>query len=102
MLGPQIVGRATTEVAAAIENGVSGCVATRLNRSIERMRGLIVDLAEARRLGEGARRAARERLDIRRFADDWARGFRLVASSPAHGTRSASVRGGAAREWVHA
>ena len=103
MLGMPIVGLATTEMAAAVENGVSGYVDTDVDRLIARMRALLADPDEARRLGEGARRAARERFDIRRFADDWDRAFRLVTASPLHRTRSASARGGiTAREWVHA
>ena len=102
MLGMPIIGLATTEMAAAIENGVSGHVDTNVDRLIERMRGLIADPAEARRLGDGARQAAREQFGIRRFADDWDRTFRLVTSSPTPVRGNVSARGGAAREWVHA
>ena len=50
------------------------------------MRALLDDPAEARRLGEGARRTALERFNIDRFARDWDEAFRLVtgAGSPRH------------------
>lgn len=82
MLGLPIVGLATTEMATAIENGVSGYVDTDVQRLIERMQGLLTDPAEARRLGEGARRVARERFSIERFARDWDDALRLVTSTP--------------------
>ena len=104
MLGMSVVGLATTEMATVIENGVSGYVDTDVDRLIDRMRGLLDDPAEARRLGEGARRVARERFNIGRFARDWDRAFRLVASSPQPGARTGSAEGdgNAAREQVHA
>ena len=79
MVGLPIVGLATTEMATAVENGVSGHVDTDIDRLIERMRELLRDPAEARRLGEGARRYALERFDIRRFARDWEATFAEVA-----------------------
>jgi hypothetical protein len=79
MLGLPIVGLATTEMATAVENGVSGYVDTDIDRLVERMRELVRDPAGARRLGEGARHYARERFDIRRFARDWEETFARVA-----------------------
>ncbi|MDP8923179.1 MAG: glycosyltransferase family 4 protein [Chloroflexota bacterium] len=104
MLGMPIVGLATTEMAATIENGVSGYVDTDVERLIERMHELLADPGEARRLGTGARRAARERFDIRRFADDWDRAFRLVMASPARAARRGGLggNGSTARAWVSA
>lgn len=77
-LGMPIVGLATTEMAAAIENGVSGYVDTDVGRLVEAMRGLLDDPAEARRLGEGARRRALERFSIDRFVRDWEATFAEV------------------------
>ena len=74
-IGMPIVGLATTEMATAVENGVAGYVDTRLDRLVERMRELLDDPAEARRLGEGARRLARERFGIDRFVRDWNNAF---------------------------
>jgi hypothetical protein len=70
-IGLPVVGLATTEMATAVENGVSGWVDTNLDALIAQMRRLIDDPAEARRLGEGARRAAARRFGIDRFCADW-------------------------------
>ena len=78
MLGVPVVGLATTEMPAVIENGVSGFVDTSVPRLVDRMRDLLADASLARRLGEGARRAARARFDIRRFARDWDQAIREV------------------------
>ena len=78
MLGLPIVGLATTEMAVAVKNGVSGFVDTDVRRLIEPMRILLANPTEARRLGEGARRYAQERFHIRRFARDWEETFARV------------------------
>ncbi|MEJ7636583.1 MAG: glycosyltransferase [Singulisphaera sp.] len=77
-IGMPIVGLATTEMATAIEDGVSGYIATDPARLIGPMRELLADRDLARRLGEGARRAALERFPIDRFARDWEETFALV------------------------
>ncbi|HEY2159401.1 MAG TPA: glycosyltransferase [Isosphaeraceae bacterium] len=77
-LGMPVVGLATTEMAAAIENGVSGHVDTDLDRLVEAMNDLLAHPAEARRLGEGARRRALERFHIDRFASAWEEAFALA------------------------
>ncbi len=71
MLGMPIVGLATTEMATAIENGISGYVDTDVGRVIAAMQSLLEDRAEAERLGAGARRRALERFSIQRFVRDW-------------------------------
>jgi glycosyltransferase involved in cell wall biosynthesis len=76
-----------------IENGRSGYVDTDVRRLIERMHDLLASPAEARRLGEGARRVARERFSIERFARDWDETVRFVTSMERRGT---SVVGGRA------
>src|SRR5262249_16201847 len=78
MIGLPIIGLATTEMATVVENGVSGYIDTDPARLAERMRELLHDPAQARRLGEGAQRQARERFNIERFARDWERAFRDV------------------------
>ena len=78
-IGMPIVGLATTEMATAIQNGVSGYVDTDVHKLVPRMQELLRNPAEARRLGEGARRYALERFDIRRFARDWDAVFAEVA-----------------------
>jgi hypothetical protein len=80
MVGMPVVALATTEYSTAIEDGVSGYVDTSVARLVERMRDLLDDPADARRLGEGARRAARERFAIDRFVRDWNDALALVAS----------------------
>lgn len=79
MIGMPVVGLATTEMATVIDNGVSGYVDTNVDALIEHMQAMIDDPQLARRLGEGARRAASERFHIGRFVEDWNRAFRLVA-----------------------
>jgi glycosyltransferase involved in cell wall biosynthesis len=71
MIGMPIVGLATTEMAVTVESGVSGYVDTHIDRLIERMRELLADPAQARRLGQGAREYAREHFSIQRFVRDW-------------------------------
>jgi len=78
MIGMPVVGLATTEMATAIENGVSGYVDTDLRKLVAHMRRLIDDPAHARALGEGARRSACERFGIERFVADWNEAFKMV------------------------
>ena len=92
MLGLPVVGLATTEMAMAVENGVSGYVDTRVSRLVERMQGLLADRSEALRLGEGARVRARERFGSERFVRDWDDAFRLVAGG-AEGRERSRLRG---------
>lgn len=83
MLGMPILGLATTEMVTAIENGVSGYVESDVNKLVEHMQRLLADPAEARRLGEGARRQAMERFNIQRFAADWNAAFEMVTGKQA-------------------
>ena len=62
-----------------IVNGENGYVATDVDVLVERMRALLADPGEARRLGEGARRTALERFGIARFVKDWDTVLREVA-----------------------
>jgi hypothetical protein len=78
MIGMPIVALATTEMATVIDNGVSGYVGTDVAALVACMRELLADPAQARRLGEGARRRARERFSIDRFVNDWDKAFRFV------------------------
>jgi hypothetical protein len=70
-IGLPIVGLATTEMATAVQNDISGYVDSDLGKLVPKMKLLLRDSNEAWRLGDGARRYARERFDIRRFARDW-------------------------------
>jgi len=89
MAGMPIIGLATTELVTVVENGESGWIDTKLEPLIEHMNALLTSPAEARRLGEGARRTAEERFGIDRFARDWAEAFALVTgtSAPRHAAR---------------
>jgi len=78
MIGMPVVGLATTEMATAIENGISGYVDTDLNKLVAYMRRLIEDPAQARALGAGARRRACERFSIERFVADWNAALKMV------------------------
>lgn len=77
-IGLPVVGLATTEMATAIENGISGYVDTDPDRLIQRMQLLLNDPELAAQLGAGARKRARERFSIDRFVADWNAAFRLV------------------------
>lgn len=79
-IGLPVVGFASGELAAVVRNGESGYVDTSLPRVIAAAEHLVRDRAEARRLGDGARRLARERYDIRRFARDWSALLEEVAA----------------------
>lgn len=96
MIGMPILALATAEMATVVENGVSGYVDTRLDRLVEAMQELLRDPAEALRLGMGARRAARERFNIHRFAADWNAAFATVTGKgfekPARPVQAAAVR----------
>lgn len=81
MIGMPVIGLATTEMVTAVENNVSGYVSTDVSRLIEAMHYLLANPAEAQRLGEGARRHARERFAIERFHRDWNEAFDLVTGS---------------------
>jgi len=75
MTGMPIVALATTEMVTVIKDGVNGFIDSDVGRLIARMRGLLADPEEARRLGEQAQRTAHERFGIERFVADWNRAF---------------------------
>ena len=90
LIGMPVLGLATTEMVTVVANGVCGYLATDPGRLVGPMRRLLRDPEEARRLGEGARRVARERFDIRRFVRDWEEAFAQVVGRPAGDAASAS------------
>lgn len=94
MLGLPVAGLACTELSAVIVNGVNGWIDTDPARLTAHMRRLIDDPEEARRLGEEARRTARTRFGIARFAADWDRVFRSCAAGGAVAAASPAVQGG--------
>ncbi|HSL42438.1 MAG TPA: glycosyltransferase [Anaerolineales bacterium] len=78
MVGLPIIGLATTEMATAVENGVSGYVDTNVNRLVEHMHRLLANPMEAHRLGRGAQHRAQQRFSIQRFVSDWNNAFASV------------------------
>jgi glycosyltransferase involved in cell wall biosynthesis len=80
MAGMPVVALATTEMATVVEHGVSGFAVTDARRLASCMRELLMSPGLARRLGEGARRAALERFSIGRFSADWDAALRHVTS----------------------
>lgn len=77
-IGMPIVALATTELPSVITNGETGFVSCDVPWLIERMRDLIADPVEARRLGVNARQLALERFGLERFIADWNAAFALV------------------------
>lgn len=80
MVGLPVVGLATTELVTVVRNGDNGFIDTRMDRLVQAMHALLDDPAEARRMGEAARRTAEERFNIGRFIDDWLRAFQRVTA----------------------
>lgn len=70
-VGLPIIALATTELPTVIQNGVNGYCSCRPEELIAHMRHLLADPAEARRLRDNARRSARQRFGIERFAREW-------------------------------
>jgi hypothetical protein len=101
-LGLPIIGLATTEMATAVQNGVSGYVDTDLGKLVPKMHELIRDPAEARRLGAGAQRYARERFHIRRFANEWTSLIQEVVGSYGGFAKSAPPKTSRTRELAAA
>lgn len=80
MIGLPIVALATTEMAQLVKTGSNGVADTRPAALIDAMRMLIRDADLAREWGAAARRDARERFGIERFARDWDSALRDVAA----------------------
>jgi Glycosyl transferases group 1 len=74
-VGLPVVGLATTELPTVVDDGVSGFVATDIDRLVDAMRLLIDDPDLARRMGAEGRHIAAERFGIDRFVHDWHRLF---------------------------
>ena len=81
MVGLPVIGLATTELPRVIAESGGGFVDTELARLVEVSARLLRDPAEAQSLGRAARRYARERFSIERFAADWHRAFGDVAGN---------------------
>ncbi|MGN6163414.1 MAG: glycosyltransferase family 4 protein [Flavisolibacter sp.] len=71
MQGLPIIGMATTELSAVIQNGKSGYIHTDLDYLIEKMQILLKDKSLAVQLGQEAKRTALKRFNISRFTQEW-------------------------------
>jgi hypothetical protein len=71
-LGMPVVALAVTEAARAVPPG-AGVLSTRVDDLVEAARWLLADEVAARRMGEAARAAVRDRYGLHRFLSDWDR-----------------------------
>ncbi|GGH01516.1 glycosyltransferase family 4 protein [Mucilaginibacter phyllosphaerae] len=71
MMGIPVVGLATTELSAVIENGVSGFIHTDVDYLIDKMKLLISNAQLAQQIGSKGREVALQRFSIQRFTRDW-------------------------------
>jgi glycosyltransferase involved in cell wall biosynthesis len=80
MMGIPVIGLATTELSAVIENGVSGFIHTDVEYLIDKMKLLINEPQLAREIGTKGREVALQRFGIKRFTNDWETLFIQVVS----------------------
>ncbi|RVT97290.1 glycosyltransferase family 1 protein [Mucilaginibacter limnophilus] len=78
MMGIPVVGLATTELSAVIDNGYSGFIHTDINYLVEKMKMLIDDPELAKEIGNNGREVALQRFNIVRFTQDWEQLFAEV------------------------
>jgi hypothetical protein len=78
MTGVPIVGLATTEMSTTIRNNYSGFIDTNVNALIKKMAMLLDDAEKAKELGQGARKTALRKFNIKRFTNDWLETFKKV------------------------
>ena len=81
MIGMPIIGLATTEMTTTITNDFSGYVSNDIDWLINCMCELLLQPAEAHRLGQGAYAYAQEHFNIHRFRRDWAETLRYVGAT---------------------
>jgi hypothetical protein len=85
MLGIPVVGLATTELSAVIDNGYSGFIHTDIDYLVEKMNLLLEDAALAAEIGNNGREVALQRFNIRRFTAEWEDVFKQAAYQSARG-----------------
>ncbi|WP_374949435.1 glycosyltransferase family 4 protein [Mucilaginibacter sp.] len=81
MMGIPVVGLATTELSAVIDNGYSGFIHTDIHYLIGKMNLLIADPELAKEIGANGREVALKRFNIDRFTKDWEHLFNEVTSA---------------------
>jgi hypothetical protein len=91
MMGIPVVGLATTELSAVIDNGYSGFIHTDINYLIEKMNLLIEDPELAREIGQNGREVALRRFNIERFTSDWEQLFAEVTSKSNNNIQAATL-----------
>ena len=74
-IGLPVVALATTELVTVIKDGENGFIDTNVDSLVRRMRQLLSDPEEARRIGDAGRRTVCERFGPERFAADWEAAF---------------------------
>ena len=74
-MGLPVVALATTELVSVIKDGENGFIGTDVGYLMGRMRDLLDDPEEARRLGEAGQRTVQKRFGLERFATDWEAAF---------------------------
>ncbi|MGN6639936.1 MAG: glycosyltransferase [Mucilaginibacter sp.] len=83
MMGIPVVGLATTELSAVIDNGYSGFIHTDVNYLIDKMNLLLNDAALAAEIGNNGRNVALKRFNIERFTAEWETLFKEVSGKSA-------------------
>lgn len=78
MMGIPVIGLATTELSAVIDNGYSGFIHTDVDYLIDKMNMLLEDSELAREIGQNGKATAMSRFNIKRFTDDWQQLFNEV------------------------
>ena len=91
MMGIPVVGLATTELSAVIDNGYSGFIHTDINYLIDKMNLLISDPELAREIGQNGRQVALNRFNIQRFTNDWEQLFNEVTTNHHKNTQAATL-----------
>jgi glycosyltransferase involved in cell wall biosynthesis len=89
MMGIPVVGLATTELSAVIDNGYSGFIHTDVDFLIEKMQMLIDEPETAREIGANGREVAMKRFNIDRFTNNWEQLFTEVVSKNNNRLKSA-------------
>jgi glycosyltransferase involved in cell wall biosynthesis len=74
-IGLPVVALATTELVTVIKDGENGFIDTKVDNLVHKMRRLLSEPEEARRIGDEGRRTVRERFGLERFAADWEAAF---------------------------
>jgi glycosyltransferase involved in cell wall biosynthesis len=91
MMGIPVVGLATTELSAVIDNGYSGFIHTDVNYLIEKMQLLINNPELAKEIGSNGRDIAMKRFNIQRFVNDWEQLFAEVTFKSTQTLTSATI-----------